>query len=259
MSVKYIFEHFVENDKPDFEKFAALTTEELDYLATVVNWDFDMPTIQWIVNQPICSKATALRIFWMAQPEDYLHYDLKSDKGDVEPFELIKNIMDKYQHNFYLEADIHYNPKEDMPAPDFTPSFMKAPTCGEESYVYYEKKDIPYGYWNGLQSALGRISDRMELFNIAYFIDSLAKPKDVKMILEHPLCDKAIAILVYWRLKTNLMVYTATDEILSAIVESIKENKYPEMIAYNPMQDDKIKILNRKMKWSIPDVMKQPV
>lgn len=259
---EYIYGNFFENDNPDYEKLATLNTEELHYLATIVNWDSDIPTIQWIVNQPICSKATALMLFWQAQPMDFLCYSLKAKSigDDISIFELIKNIMLKFQQNFYIEADIHYDPQEDMPVEDVVPEFMKNPTSGEESYVYYEKKDIWYGYWKNLQSTLSRINDRMELFNIAYFLGiTSGKPENAKMILEHSLCDKGIALLVYWRLKTYLVIYTATDEILADIIENIRRDKYPEVIAYNPLQDENIKSLNSKLKWSIPDVMKQPV
>lgn len=259
---KYIYDNFFENPEPDFQKLVMLKTpEELHYLATIMNWDFQFPIIRWISEQPVCSKATALMIFWQAQPTDFLCYSLKtkSINNDIGIFELKKNIMLKFQQNLYIEADIHYDPKNDMPIDDDIPEFMKNPTSGEESYVYYEQKDIGYRFWTDLHSTLNRIDDRMELFNIAHFINGAAKPENVKLILEHPLCDKGIAVLVYWRLKTSLMAYTATHGLLADIIESINKNKYPEVIAYSPLLDKNIESLNRKAKWSIPDVMKEAV
>ena len=69
---QYIDNHIVENPNIDLNKLSVLTEpDELHYLASVVNWDIHIPLIEWIVKQSICSEATALMIFWQAQPQDF--------------------------------------------------------------------------------------------------------------------------------------------------------------------------------------------
>ena len=49
------------------------TRDDHHVIAYYGNWDFFEPEVfQWIVSRPDCEAATALLIFWKAQPEYYL-------------------------------------------------------------------------------------------------------------------------------------------------------------------------------------------
>ncbi|SIS39777.1 protein of unknown function [Chryseobacterium joostei] len=59
----------LDDNELDRTKFEMLTEpEELHYLADKHNWDNGVKVLQWIVESNICSEATALQIFWLAQP-----------------------------------------------------------------------------------------------------------------------------------------------------------------------------------------------
>ncbi|WP_459190288.1 DUF4274 domain-containing protein [Parabacteroides sp. APC149_11_2_Y6] len=60
--------------------------DELHYLANVVNWDIHIPILVWIVKQAICSEATALMIFWQAQPQDYIIYKWNTTRIYVQMY-----------------------------------------------------------------------------------------------------------------------------------------------------------------------------
>ena len=93
---QYIDNNIVENPNIDLSKLSVLTQpDELHYLASVVNWDIHMPILEWIVKQAICSEATALMIFWQAQPQDFTVYRWNETqiKEDITVFHLIKIII----------------------------------------------------------------------------------------------------------------------------------------------------------------------
>lgn len=252
-------DNFWDNPEPDSQMLNALKTpEELDYLVEIANWDVCVPILQWVAERPFCSKATALKMFWMAQPEDFTIYDFdKTLEYEQEMFHLIKIIYRNYQKNFYVDSDIHYNPQDNIPEKDEISDFMKQSTNGEEWYMYYDKFEVDSWFGEELEHKYKRADSSMELFNFAYFCRT---PENAKLILNHKLCDKGIAVLLFWRLKTYAICYTATDLLLDEIERKVEENQYQEIIAYDPKTDDNIKFFNKpKKKWVIAEVMKQPV
>ena len=105
---QYIDNNIVENPNIDLSKLSVLTQpDELHYLASVVNWNIHMPILEWIVKQAICSEATALMIFWQAQPQDFTVYRWNETQinEDITVFHLIKIIIINYTNGFY-----HYCP-----------------------------------------------------------------------------------------------------------------------------------------------------
>ena len=104
----FINTHFhegIQQSELDESIFRALkTTEELHYLATHHNWDNGVKVLQWIVESPICSEATALELFWLAQPQDFQQYKLDITLQDEylnEVFTLLKTILKNYPDSFY--------------------------------------------------------------------------------------------------------------------------------------------------------------
>lgn len=121
IEMKYIDEIFLEDPDPNFDKLNSLkTSEELHYLATILNWDIHLPILQWISENPLCTKATGLMMFWLAQPKDFTKYMFQAEiKEGQDVFHLIKTIMVNYQNNFYKESEIHYNPEDMMKLDSF--------------------------------------------------------------------------------------------------------------------------------------------
>ena len=133
---------------------------------------------------------------------------------------------------------------------------MKDATKGGESYVYYTKKDVSHWFEADWQRNIERVDSTIELFNIAYFMD---EPEQADWILEHSLCDHGIASLVFWRLYSECAIYTVTPRKLAEIMRKIENNEFPEILAYDPKLDIKVKIKNEKVAWIIPEIMKVAV
>lgn len=61
--------------EPDRQKFEQLVhPAELHYLASIYNWDDGNTVPLWIVESPLCSKATAILVFWLTTPDYYRQY-----------------------------------------------------------------------------------------------------------------------------------------------------------------------------------------
>lgn len=260
---QFINDNFYETQEDhelDRQKFDLLTQpEEVHYLADKHNWDDGVKILQWIAESKNCSQATALQIFWLAQPQEYQIYKLtetlKEDYSNAI-FTLIKTIIKNYQENFYQEADIHFDPTIHIEAEQQVPDFMKHPTSGEETYIYLDKKEVDSWFGEVLENKISRCDTTMELFNIASFTKSTDR---AKLILSHPLCDKGIAVLLFWRLKTFANMWYETNSIATDIIDKVRKNEYPEIVAYNPKFDPEIKMKVPKPKWLIPAIMTQPI
>ena len=253
------YEGLSENEL-DRSKFELLTTqEELHYLADKHNWDDGVKLLQWIAESRACSEATALEIFWLAQPSEFQTYKLTQnlkDKYEDSVFTLIKTILKNFQDGLYIKSNIHFDPASYLPKDNSIPDFMKQPTAGEEPYIYYEEKEVNSWFGEHLKNQVARCDTEIELFNIASFVK---EPERAKMILEHPLCDKGTALLVFWRLKTYANMWFETSNMVEELIEKIRNNQYKAVLAYNPATDKEIRLSEPKPKWTIPDRMMQGV
>jgi hypothetical protein len=221
--------YFNENDEPNKEIFSKLTTsQELHYIAENYNWDNGIGVLEWIINSKLCSEATALMIFWQAQPYDYIKYNYNAKKikyADMDVFNLIKKIMENYKNGYYKKTPIKYNPEADMPKT--IPEIMFQETNGEEPYIYYDEKEAFSIYGDYLNGLLARCDNSMELYNIVYLLSSNVLYDNYEKILEHKNCDKGIALMIYWKLGA----YNWDD---SYIMNKIMNNEYSEIIKYKP-------------------------
>ncbi len=257
----FIDAHFNEADNPTREEFEKLTTaEELHYLALNHNWDCGVEVVQWIIESNLCSEATALMIFWLARPEYYTEYrwDAKEIPQylDIEVFDLIRTIVEKYKKGFYKKTSIAYNPKEDMPENIIVPDIMFQATKGEEPYIYYEKDEILSWFGEYLYNQIYRCDNAIDLFNIASLLGYNGTIKTYEQIINHPFCDKGVALMVFWHLKTQLDDIQV--DILDEIIRRFNNNEYVEVLRYDPKEDTEVKI-QRKEKWKIPDDMKKAI
>ena len=245
--------------KATFDKLQ--TSEELHYLVINYNRDNGFELLKWVVESPLCSQATALKVFWESTPEFYLQYGWNTKKiigdGDIEEFNLIRIIIKRFTNGFYAKASISY----DLSLPDREiPDFMFQKTHGEETYIYYDERDADKLFGEYLENQLNRCSDTMELFNIVS-VGNYIREEEYRKILNHPNCDKAIALMIYWRTQIILVF----DELRNEIVSKIKDNYYPEVLSYNPKEDDKVDMdstvdgREKHAKWKIPESMKKRI
>ena len=258
---EFIEAHFDEADEPTREEFQQLTTSaELHYVAYNHNWDSGLEVLQWIAESDLCSEATALMIFWVAQPEEYTEYSWNAKKlpnySDIEIFDLIRTIIENFKKGFYKKTDIAYDPKEDMPESDIVPEIMLQATSGEETYIYYDEKEVASWFGEYLDNRIYRCDNEIELFNIG----ALLKYKGLEIyqkVLNHPLCDKGTALMLFWRLRNYANPY-GIEKISKEIIRKFENNEYREVLKYDPKEDTEIKI-QRKEKWTIPNEMKKAI
>ncbi len=259
---EFIDNHFNECDEPTRAEFDQLTTsEELHYLACNYNFDSGVNVLQWIAESEQCSEATALLIFWSAQPEEYTEYSWNAKKlpqsVEVEVFDLIRTIIENFKKGFYRKTDISYDPKEDMPESDIIPQIMLQSTNGEEPYIYYNDGEVDSWHDDYLDNQLYRCDNAIELFNIAGLLKYGRIIEIYHKVINHPFCDKGIALMCFWRLKNYANPY-AIEEISKDIIYRIENNHYKEVLRYNPQDDRDIKI-QQVQKWIIPNEMRKAI
>lgn len=256
---RFIDDHFREAPSLDSDTLTELkTSEELHYLADIANWDIHVSLLQWIAEQPLCSQATARMMFWRAQPNDFVCYDWDAETVNYggDTFFLIKTIMENDQKGFYRQTDIFYDPAMDMPKDEPPiPDFMFEPVQGHAPYFVYDKAEIRSWFGEYLEKKIRSCDSAIDLFNIAFFEKD---PNRARLILQHPLCDKGTALMLFWRLRTYARLYPVTEPILEEIVRKIGEDRYREALAYDPKRDTRINLRGVE-KWRIPDNMREPV
>ncbi|MDV3752135.1 DUF4274 domain-containing protein [Elizabethkingia anophelis] len=235
------------------------TTEELHYLATHHNWDNGVKVLQWIVESPICSEATALELFWLAQPQDFQQCELNITLQDEylnEVFTLLKTILKNYPDSFYQKTSRRFDPAPFYENGLTVPDWIFQKTSGEDTYIYYEEDEIEGWFDADWKSNIQRAESTIELFNIAWFLD---EPEQAALILEHPLCDTGIAVLVFWRLYNECAVYTETNGKLKEIIHNILDDTYPEVLSYDPKMDEKVDYKKKKIAWEIPEIFRETI
>lgn len=261
--IEFITAHFhegISGAELEKSKFQELnTSEELHYLSTYWNWDNGVQVLQWIIESPLCSEATALEIFWLAQPQDLQCYKLDmilNDTSKNDMFNLIKIILKNYPNNFYQKTTINFDPESYCKNEFSIPDWIYEKTIGKESYIYYEEEDIEDWFDVDWENNIKSSKSAIELFNIAYFMD---EPEQADFILQHSFCDKGIAVLVFWRLYNECSIYTATNKKLKTIINDVLNNIYPEVLSYDPQMDEKVIYKKKKIAWKIPEIFRKPI
>lgn len=81
------------------------------------NWDGDMAVLERISNSPDTDKATALKIYWGADPFWQKQYasadDLPRHDWAISDYNFLNELESKYVSNFYKSQQFAYNPKND--------------------------------------------------------------------------------------------------------------------------------------------------
>jgi len=102
------------------------TPQELHYLAKKIRWETheEIELVFLICQSHICSQATALMLFWRAQPLNFTKYKLdskmvySSNTWAAIIFEIIQYIMRRFTDDGYQHFDISYNPEAYAPLED---------------------------------------------------------------------------------------------------------------------------------------------
>lgn len=123
----FVDEHFFEwsfdlisdDAIPDKSLFLQLNhPAELHYLASIYNWDDSPIVLDWVLDSPLCSRATANLIFWRSAPDYYLRYDLNDLDScpirDREVLSLLNNFVRRYASGSFHEIDIDFDPEAEI-------------------------------------------------------------------------------------------------------------------------------------------------
>jgi len=257
--------------KESFDKFT--TSESLHYLAQNWSWETreELQIIRWISESNLCSQATALMIFWLAQPEDYTKYKLGAKVPyDNGVFAIIKTILNRFEKDDYQNCSIYYDPQDNMPRGIEIDEKMKLAVLGEETWYDddYVKKISGYVI-SELSYEIRNCKDNNYLNMIAngllHFFNHADKIGE--WIVENPYCDRGTALLLYWRLlsyfqRRGFSPQETKSEVLivQQLHDKLISDFFPTSIGYSPTGDKQNDILlgKQKRKWEIPAFMKQP-
>lgn len=122
------------------------------------NWGMHDPQVfEWVGAQPECDKATALTLFWLAQPDFYVeHPDAKAEQR-----RLVELVRERWLEGGYHRAELAFDPKIDAYLPDFDrlrmkvgglvddalPSSMRQPLPGRRLEDQGNVEGIPARFW----------------------------------------------------------------------------------------------------------------
>ncbi|MBH5329428.1 DUF4274 domain-containing protein [Eikenella sp. S3360] len=257
---QYIDDHFHENAAYTRAQFSQLTTPaELHYLQEQHNWDGDNTLLQWIAESPLCSRATALTMFWLSNPHNFQSQALDSNPNsntDNQIFQLLQTIMANYTQGFYCETAHHFDPTPYCTESLIIPDSLSQPSQGEEPYLYWEESEVAELFGEELAAALRRC-DRMDLYNIAILTPAYELPDRAWPICNHPLCDRAIAQLVFWRIRHQC--HSLSDNAFcSEFIRRWQAGDWAQPhLAYHPQTDTTHQ--TPPVAWEIPAIMCQAV
>lgn len=99
--------------------------EELHHFGERWNWGAGTLEYLWpVVRNPACQRATALLLFWSAQPEDYRRYASLDEVPDAERdvYRFIKHIEKEFLADRFARGLIEYSPAEHWGFQDPSPS-----------------------------------------------------------------------------------------------------------------------------------------
>jgi hypothetical protein len=111
---------FEESDNflPSKDDFLKIThPAELHFLAYIYNWDDDAIVLKWILESPLCSRATANLIFWRCLPSYFEQADFcdpTTCQNYCEAgFLLIPLVLSRYKEANFSSSDITFDPSSE--------------------------------------------------------------------------------------------------------------------------------------------------
>jgi hypothetical protein len=106
--------------------------EELHAFAVTWMWDDTTDALQHILDNPVCEAATALLIYWRANPEWYLQFADRdavlaaygARSGELEIFDFVSRLETRYVAGEFLVGSLAFDPSR--PGSPFGYSFVGA-------------------------------------------------------------------------------------------------------------------------------------
>ena len=86
-------------------------------VATNWNWDYGRAPLLWIIRQKNCDIATALEVFFLAEPSYYFRYGNARSSvvdQDLEMFDFLAEIRQRLAQGFYERSEIAFDGEEHM-------------------------------------------------------------------------------------------------------------------------------------------------
>ena len=120
------------------------TPQDLHTFVSSWNWDAGIDPIRQVIDNPRCDKGTALKVYWLAQPEYYLKYSSRDHVPEYEQdgFDLISHIERKYLGDEYSDAEIPYRPKRKKHQPESSrelPQEMYQPVGKQNWWLFWRR------------------------------------------------------------------------------------------------------------------------
>lgn len=122
------------------------------------NWGMHDPLVfEWIGAQPECDKATALTLFWLAQPDFYVEHP----DAEAEHRRLAERVRERWLEGGHHRAELAFDPDVDAYPPDFDglrmkvgalvddalPPSMRQPLPGRRLEDQGDVEGIPSRFW----------------------------------------------------------------------------------------------------------------
>jgi len=88
--------------------------EQRHFVALTLNWDFAGTTLDWLVTRPDCDLATAVELFWRAEPSEMIEFATKDallkEAAYYEwPYDFVGGIVRRATSGFYNRDLIAYD------------------------------------------------------------------------------------------------------------------------------------------------------
>ena len=92
------------------------TSQQLHEYMGKYNWDIGLEIPYWAIRNPLCDRGTALMIYWKAGAGYFCQYKDRNSIPlyEIEGYDLIIEIENKYNSNFYSINEIKFNPSSDL-------------------------------------------------------------------------------------------------------------------------------------------------
>jgi Domain of unknown function (DUF4274) len=83
------------------------------------NWDYGLAPLLWIIRREDCDMATALHVFFGANPQIYFQFggdrSAAAEKhSDLMPYDMMMDIKSRIERGFYKRAAIHFDLSKDL-------------------------------------------------------------------------------------------------------------------------------------------------
>lgn len=131
------------NDAIEGKKsYKKLTAEEWHQFVLNYNYDDGNEPFEWLIQQKICDKGTALCLYWHLQPD--LNSDQKNESDN--DYTLIKEIEKRFLKGFYEAELFSFDPKSEFLTSETNISCIPASMQIKTNGVPFERIDVEFAF-----------------------------------------------------------------------------------------------------------------